>query len=895
MSRKWLAVPVLLVLTFCFIQFASSFVILTSSSDFLQGYFYNTTLENNNLTLDFSNSTEWEQAVDSNMIIYFRMNNDTLAGDRATNVFDYTSAGNNGTMTSVEWYRLGKFGKCLRFDSASDSVTTKPSASFDSAQNLSVEFWMKFEVISSVNYILGIWHNTSDRIDLSYVNGPGFVIANNISMNNSLFYTGSTASENAWYHVALVIEGNSNAEFDNSSAVWSFYLNGQLAEQVNQYQSIANLTNGWNVTIGSGGGFYLNGYLDQFIFYRKALTSQEINQDYANGRKHFASGEYLSKIFMQPIPSSWDNISWVSETPPGTGVEVRTRTSDNSVHWIPWSAPAGNPSGLINSSAMFLQFKANLTTDNPDIVPKLLSVAINYTLPDTTPPAIISYSIKPRVFYANGYTNISIVASDSAGVNAVLANITLPGGGYEIVSLNNNGTYNYSALGKGLGTYNMNISINDSAGNSAYLLTQFLAASPTTFSVNVTNWTGQLSSTIKVYYPGTTEEIASYLSVVGVFLSQPIPEYSYDLLFTVLSGRLQVTLQNVNINANLNRKIVLDKFNGSIVYFINSTYAAENGKARLSYEGTTMNKTRLRVFSCEQWDFSAGCAGIMNATTSTQNTTDNYFEVTGIGPLISRGVALVIDESWCGDRTCTAEYEDTSSCSQDCTCTSGATRLCSARYKGVCALGNETCVSGQWTGCTVAKTTETCNSKDDDCDGITDNIDNKTSADATHCRCYNGGSPVQEVCNGIDDNCNGQIDEGGDCCQNDQTRQCGSDVGICRYGTSTCVNNIWGNCTDGVKPEPIEICFDSADNNCNGEVDEECDHCTNKMKDFDEEGLDCGGAKCDACPSFPWWILAIVGVIILGLLVYLIKMFGKEGKELTWEELKKKYTPAESP
>jgi len=73
-----------------------------------------------------------------------------------------------------------------------------------------------------------------------------------------------------------------------------------------------------------------------------------------------------------------------------------------------------------------------------------------------------------------------------------------------------------------------------------------------------------------------------------------------------------------------------------------------------------------------------------------------------------------------------------------------------------------------------------------------------------------------EICDGLDNNCNGKIDE-------DLTRQCGeSNIGACSFGTESCNEGIWDNCT-AVFPVR-EIC-DNLDNNCNGLIDECCDGC----------------------------------------------------------------------
>jgi len=75
-------------------------------------------------------------------------------------------------------------------------------------------------------------------------------------------------------------------------------------------------------------------------------------------------------------------------------------------------------------------------------------------------------------------------------------------------------------------------------------------------------------------------------------------------------------------------------------------------------------------------------------------------------------------------------------------------------------------------GCTaLTGTTETCNNKDDDCDGVVDG----------------------------------------------NTMTCGtSNVGLCRLGVSTCLAGAFGACIGKVDPTP-ELC-DGQDNNCDGSI-----------------------------------------------------------------------------
>lgn len=208
----------------------------------------------------------------------------------------------------------------------------------------------------------------------------------------------------------------------------------------------------------------------------------------------------------------------------------------------------------------------------------------------------------------------------------------------------------------------------------------------------------------------------------------------------------------------------------------------------------------------------------------------------------------------------------------------------------------------------------------------------------------------KDDCNGIDDNCNDQIDEDGGCCEENNTQTCGSSIGKCQYGTKTCRGGKWGPCEGGVSPDPGEICGNNIDDNCNGQIDDNCqpcidsdsdlygspasnqckypeedcddsdpninpgmqeicdlkdnncdgnideglgcEHCSNTEQDVDEEGIDCGGTDCPACFVWGWLFLTAGGIVILIILAVVWLHLKKQGRELTWEELKKKWTPS---
>jgi hypothetical protein len=178
---------------------------------------------------------------------------------------------------------------------------------------------------------------------------------------------------------------------------------------------------------------------------------------------------------------------------------------------------------------------------------------------------------------------------------------------------------------------------------------------------------------------------------------------------------------------------------------------------------------------------------------------------------------------------------------EGCECSEGETQSCyggkaSQAGVGICMTGKQICTAAasglHWGPCTGwgEPASDSCNGLDDDCNGTVDDgcvcRPGETKACSSACgagkqTCVanawgpcSAPTPNVEVCDGLDNDCDGATDEntGGSACVAVGVGECKKGLMLCSKGALSCV-------AGGAVPE---ICGDAKDNNCNGEVDEEC-------------------------------------------------------------------------
>jgi hypothetical protein len=155
----------------------------------------------------------------------------------------------------------------------------------------------------------------------------------------------ASVNENEWYHWKIIRDGS----------VIALYVNG------------TNIGNATDSTYNSG-----------FIGLWGYSNNQHIHYD--NIAVLAPSGTLLSLPYDTTYtPTEWVLISWNAETPSGTSVKFRTRTSSDGSTWSSWSSNyTVSGSSILSSNDRWIQYEATLETTNPAKTPILHDVSISY-------------------------------------------------------------------------------------------------------------------------------------------------------------------------------------------------------------------------------------------------------------------------------------------------------------------------------------------------------------------------------------------------------------------------------------------------------------------------------------------------------------------------------------
>ena len=290
-----------------------------STGEYTEGHIasvsvYNTAKSAPEILALFNAGINSSEASNSNLVGYWKLDNDTTVKDLSGNGNDGTvngatlNDGNDGTVQGspdsitireglnsnrdgLGFYFTNPSSNVLRLNSNQSEYIRVPNSSvFNFSGDFAIEFWMKHEGNATNQYIcsmgegnsstntrFSIYLDSNDQIKASYDDGSSVVIAT--------YDTGSEGAvvDNLWHHWVV--------NFEKSDKI-KIYLDGDSTAkaQSSSIASLGALNTSLDLIVGAlyhGNGGFFNGLLDELRFYSKILSADEINKNYKHQKgKH---------------------------------------------------------------------------------------------------------------------------------------------------------------------------------------------------------------------------------------------------------------------------------------------------------------------------------------------------------------------------------------------------------------------------------------------------------------------------------------------------------------------------------------------------------------------------------------------------------------------------------
>jgi hypothetical protein len=196
---------------------------------------------------------------------------------------------NSGSLVNGPTFNSANGGSIV-FDGVDDYILL-PTNFFNpnTGAPFSVSFWFKTSVASGI--IFGQQNTNIPNGSSGYT--PSIYINTNGNLTTSCFWGGATTNastsstvvnNNSWYNVSVTFESTSHVS----------YLNGTSFSTISKTQT--NYSSAYYYFIGSGtqaiwplvsGNPFFNGSINNMLFYNRALSAQEVLQNYNAQKSRF--------------------------------------------------------------------------------------------------------------------------------------------------------------------------------------------------------------------------------------------------------------------------------------------------------------------------------------------------------------------------------------------------------------------------------------------------------------------------------------------------------------------------------------------------------------------------------------------------------------------------------
>lgn len=300
------------------------------------------------------------------LIGWWRFNSD---GD----VTDYSGTGNTLTNNGATWTESGKYGGAYNFDAVTDYLgVSSTTHNLSSSDPYTISVWVKPNNTSNKT-VLNLGTDGSSGSYMGFLNvGAGQTVEYAMRQNFNGDWLGvtsvATVSSSTWSHVVIT----------NDRTNLRIYINGALSNtqalgSYGTYTAVFNLFVGKNLW-----GDYFNGGIDDLQFYKRALSTGEIQSLY-NGQtteynatfSSLATGTYTYRGYAQTASGTVTDTGlrtlYVNVTPPSyqlTYTAAANGSVSGSTTQMIVAGGSGSPvSAVANAHYTFFRWSDGLTTN----------------------------------------------------------------------------------------------------------------------------------------------------------------------------------------------------------------------------------------------------------------------------------------------------------------------------------------------------------------------------------------------------------------------------------------------------------------------------------------------------------------------------------------------------
>jgi PGF-pre-PGF domain-containing protein len=226
------------------------------------------------ILINLVGSTQVNPNIESNLKLLMHFNNQSAFNENDTFVYDFSGNDINGTLSNGNMTASGFIGGGIHFNNQTNDGMDINISDLNPSKNFTISMWIKKAVsdVTSEHYLFS--RNGTNNVFYLYITVDDSI---NLSVYNNTFelqsnQTGTGALsvlDTVWHHV---IAGYNGTLF--------IYLDGQLKSEASIKGTINNGTGEIDLGKSYSNQSVFNGTIDELVVWSKALTMDEIREEY---------------------------------------------------------------------------------------------------------------------------------------------------------------------------------------------------------------------------------------------------------------------------------------------------------------------------------------------------------------------------------------------------------------------------------------------------------------------------------------------------------------------------------------------------------------------------------------------------------------------------------------